>query len=198
MLFSNTHFLKSCSSPSQIPDLSLKKIAFWGRSNVGKSSLLNALIGKNKARVSKTPGRTQLINLFECLNPKSLWCDLPGYGYAKIHYEQTMQIGKMMSSFFSGQHSPDILCWLIDGRHNLTKTDFIVLPFIAQLDCEILIITTKNDKMSNQQRLKQRSLLLEQLKYVKICTTIIATSSSEKLGIEELENFLLKKLTLSE
>ncbi|NBV29197.1 YihA family ribosome biogenesis GTP-binding protein, partial [bacterium] len=71
MLFAQTQFLKSCSAISQIPHDPLVKVGFWGRSNVGKSSILNALIGKKKARVSKTPGRTQLINLFECPHPKS-------------------------------------------------------------------------------------------------------------------------------
>ena len=194
MLFAQTQFLKSCSAISQIPNEPLVKVGFWGRSNVGKSSLLNALIGKKKARVSKTPGRTQLINLFECLHPKSLWCDLPGYGYAKINAEQSAIIGKLLENFFMGDHGPNILCWLLDSRHNMTKTDFLVLPLIASLDCELIIVTTKNDKLSNQQALRQKSLLLRQLKEINLTPNVIPTAASNRAGIEFLEQNLFESI----
>jgi GTP-binding protein len=195
MLFAQTQFLKSCSAVSQIPADPAKKIAFWGRSNVGKSSLLNALIGKKKARISKTPGRTQLINLFTCPSPESLWCDLPGYGYAKIEAKQAHIIGKLLKSFFIGSNSPQILCWLLDTRHNLTKTDFLILPLIASLDCDLIIITTKNDKLSNQQALKQKKLLLDQLQTINLPATLIPTAVSNRASIEVLEQKILELLT---
>ena len=185
----------SCATHHQIPSAPSLRIAFWGRSNVGKSSLLNSLIGKHKARVSKTPGRTQLINLFECPAPLSIWCDLPGYGYASINHETSAKIGAMLEGYFSSDKSPNILCWLLDARHNLTKTDFEVLPFIASLDLELIIITTKNDKFSNQQALKQKKLLQNQLEALNLKPQIFPISSLNKTGLLELEEYLLKTLS---
>lgn len=141
-------FLKSAAHYSQIPATPQKRIAFWGRSNVGKSSLLNALCGEKIAKVSKTPGRTQLINLFSITEPEAMICDLPGYGYAKLSRSQLKDIALMLEGFFSQASSLDLLCLLLDSRHGLTKTDLEILPIIKNLDCPIFVILTKSDKNS--------------------------------------------------
>jgi GTP-binding protein len=195
MIFQKTQFLMSCATHHQIPPTPSLRIAFWGRSNVGKSSLLNSLIGKHKARVSKTPGRTQLINLFECPSPLSIWCDLPGYGYASINHQDSEKIGTMLEEYFLSDKLPNILCWLLDARHNLTKTDFEILPFIASLDLELIIVTTKNDKFSNQQALKQKKLLEKQLEALNLKPKIFPISSLNKTGLLDLEEYLLTALS---
>lgn len=191
-------FLKSCSHWKQWPEENFgPNIAFWGRSNVGKSSLLNALLGEKTARVSKTPGRTQLLNLFVSEPPLScLWCDLPGYGYAQTSQKVAADIAQRLEEYLLSPVAPSLLCWLVDARHGLTKTDWEILPLIAELleeGVRIAIVSTKNDKLSRQQQLKNAAALKKSLPPRLASEISIHHSSGQKSNINEsLEKFLRK------
>lgn len=165
-------------------------MAFWGRSNVGKSSLLNALVGQKIAKVSKTPGRTQLINLFEIEKPQAMICDLPGYGFAKLSKGQQKEISHMLENFFFHSEQIDLLCILLDARHGLTNTDKEILPLVASLQCPVHIILTKSDKNSNNVNQKVVRELKHDLAFHMIDAEISLTSSSSGKGLVPLVRHL--------
>jgi GTP-binding protein len=173
-------FLKSAAHYSQIPQNPQKRIAFWGRSNVGKSSLLNALCGEKIAKVSKTPGRTQLINLFHITEPEAMICDLPGYGFAKLSHGQLKEIAVMLEGFFSQASHVDLLCLLIDSRHGLTKTDQEILPILKNLGCPLFVILTKADKNSKNINKKMIFQVQKDLAEHLLCPPIFLASNLSK------------------
>lgn len=189
-------FLKSCAKWQQWPEENHGPcIAFWGRSNVGKSSLLNALLGSKAARVSKTPGRTQLLNLFISPSPlECLWCDLPGYGYAQTSQRVAIEIAQMLEDYLLSPVAPSLLCWLVDARHGLTKTDWEVLPLIAELmnaGSHVALISTKNDKLSRSQQLAQLNILKQSLPPVISQSIHVFATSGDKPELNKpFENFL--------
>ncbi len=136
----------SCAKLVQLPDDGLPEVALVGRSNAGKSSALNALCGqKHLARVSKTPGRTQLINLFTA--PDGRLADLPGYGYAKVSKDQRESWGRLVGSFLEHRETLRGLVVIMDIRHPLTPTDLQLLDWAKHrgLPCHCLL--TKADKL---------------------------------------------------
>lgn len=188
-------FLKSAAHFSQIPDTPEKKIAFWGRSNVGKSSLLNTLAGQKIAKVSKTPGRTQLINLFSMTKPNAMLCDLPGYGYAKVSHDQLDKISVMLEGFFSAENSLDLLCLLLDSRHGLTKTDLEILPLLNMLSCPFFVVLTKSDKNSNNINSKIVANVQRDFAEKMMSPPIFLTSTSKKTGLDKLHNKIIETLS---
>jgi GTP-binding protein len=189
MLFRKTHFIASCSDWKQWPaSLETPVIGFWGRSNVGKSSLLNALLGGRLAHVSKTPGRTRLINLFENQEPNCILCDLPGYGYAHLSHREGKEIAQRLHKYLASPRAPHLLCWLVDSRHGLTKTDLEIAPLILELaqTRDLLIISTKNDKLTNNERINNTRLLEKQLDELDCFAPIVAFSCHSTTAIEEL------------
>jgi len=140
-------FLLSCAKLSQLPDDTRPEVAFVGRSNAGKSSALNALCGqKALARVSKTPGRTQLINLFEAAQGRI--ADLPGYGYAKVPKDISRDWGKLIGAYLERRENLRGLVLIMDVRHPLTPFDLQMIEWAVsrQVACHILL--TKADKLS--------------------------------------------------
>lgn len=195
-------FLKSCSQWQQWPTENHGPcIAFWGRSNVGKSSLLNALLGAKVARVSKTPGRTQLLNLFVSQPPLAcLWCDLPGYGYAKTSQKVAADIAQRLEDFLLSPVAPALLCWLVDARHGLTKTDWEVLPLIAEMmnnGTSLALISTKNDKLSRSQQVAAHMLLKKSLPPDMAMSAKIYTSSADKPDLNQTLESDLRAFILS-
>ncbi|MGH8401453.1 MAG: ribosome biogenesis GTP-binding protein YihA/YsxC [Gammaproteobacteria bacterium] len=146
--FRHTRFLKSAAALNDLPADAGYEVAFAGRSNAGKSSALNALTGVNGlARVSKTPGRTQLINLFTLDETRRL-VDLPGYGYAKVPEAVRAQWGQLMEQYFSYRHVLAGLVLVMDIRHPLTDFDRRMLGWCEPLDLPVLVLLTKADKLT--------------------------------------------------
>lgn len=197
--FRTTQFLMSCSDWKQWPSSLIKTptIGFWGRSNVGKSSLLNALVQGKIAHVSKTPGRTRLINLFFNKNPECLLCDLPGYGYANLSHDEANDIAERIQKYLYSPRAPHLLCWLVDSRHGLTKTDLEMAPMLMELarHRDLLIISTKNDKLSNNEKKKNLTALERQLDDLECDAPIIPFSCHSDAALESLNSVFESFLT---
>ena len=128
-------------------------VAFVGRSNVGKSTLLNTLFEKKVALVSKKPGKTRSIN-FYLVNGDFYMVDLPGYGYAKVSKEERRKWAELISNYFEKRWSLKLVFVLVDGRHGLQKKDHELLEWISQFDLPISIVLTKMDKVKRSEREK--------------------------------------------
>jgi len=183
----NCDFLISAASFNQLPDTDLPEIAFAGRSNVGKSSLLNTLTGrKNLARTSNTPGRTQQVNFFD-LGGRVMLTDLPGYGYAKAAKSVVDQWTRLIKSYLRGRVQLRRVCLLIDSRHGLKDTDREAMALMDEAAVAYQIVLTKCDKIKAAELEK---LLVktdkEIAKHVAAHPEILVTSSFKSLGIEEM------------
>ena len=148
--FTQAQFLASCARPSDLPPPGPPELAFAGRSNVGKSSAINALTGRKRlAFTSKTPGRTQTINFFE-LGPGARLVDLPGYGYAKV--PQALRAGwrTLVGSYIRSRATLAGVVLVMDARHPLTELDLQLIEFLG--DVRLLALLSKADKLSRAQQ----------------------------------------------
>ncbi len=147
-IFNRVSFVKSIVSDSEKPELDLPELAFVGRSNVGKSSLLNAVSNqKNLAKTSSTPGKTRLINYFN-VSDLFYMVDLPGYGYAKISKTEYKKWQDMLESYLKDNEKLRLVCLLIDSRHELLKNDLQMSEWLDYFEIPYIIILTKADKIS--------------------------------------------------
>jgi GTP-binding protein len=143
-------FISSAVRPEQYPRDGRPEIAFVGRSNVGKSSLINSLIGARLARISSTPGRTQLINFF-LVNGKFYFVDLPGYGYARVPREINRRWGPMIERYLSGRANLVLSVLIVDSRHEPTSLDLRMKEWLQASGKPFIIVATKADKLSRNQ-----------------------------------------------
>ena len=192
MIIKTVSFVKSAVKPSQYPEYDFPEIAFAGRSNVGKSSLINALMNrKDMVKTSAKPGCTQLINFF-LINEALSFVDLPGYGYAKVSKEIRSQWQPMINRYLSERKNLMGLILLIDIRRDPEKEEFDMVNWLEDHDLPYLLILTKSDKLSKTQ---------QQKRFVSICSqvdrdkdSIILFSAKTKLGrdtiLEEISNLL--------
>lgn len=147
MNWNKAQFLYSAEDEASLKIPSLPEVAFVGRSNVGKSSLLNHLLGQKLAHVSKTPGKTKLLNFFE-VDEKLLLVDLPGYGYAKLSAEKREAFGPMVDGYLKDRVSLKVVCHLIDSRHGFSEEDKAFAAWAEQClggRVQLLTIFTKSD-----------------------------------------------------
>lgn len=146
------------------PELDLPEIAFAGRSNVGKSSLLNKVLKRRSfARVSKTPGRTREINFFK-VNDAFILADLPGYGYAKVSKERSAEWGPLIESYLRGTKDLRGVVQLLDVRHDPTNDDRQMLDFLADVGVPVMFVATKIDKLSRaagEKRVRDLAIMLQ-------------------------------------
>ena len=180
-------FVAGAAKEEMLPELDLTEVAFAGRSNVGKSSLINALTNRNTlARTSNTPGRTQQINFFE-LGGRMHLVDLPGHGYAKASKEKIDIWTDLVNSYLRGRSTLRRVLLLVDARHGLKVTDREVMDMLDVAAVSYQIILTKVDK-SNQSDMKSltQKIELELAKRPAAHPEIMLTSSIKGIGIEEL------------
>ena len=148
MKITSADFVKSAFNNSHLPTDGLPEIAFLGRSNVGKSSLLNSLLGrKSLARTSNTPGRTQSINYY-LINNAFYFVDLPGYGYAKVSKSMRADWGKMARDYLTERDELELSVQLIDIRHEPTSLDKQLNDWLAENERQFIVVATKADKLS--------------------------------------------------
>ena len=170
---------------SQYPEDNMKEIAFAGRSNVGKSSLLNLITGRKAlARVSGSPGKTRTINFYN-INDEFRIVDLPGYGYAKVSKSVTENWGDMMEQYFSARHGLIKTVQLVDIRHEPSKQDIEMYEYLRHYGLDGLVVATKADKISKNQMNKNISVIRKALG-MKPEDKVIACSALKKTGQDEL------------
>ncbi|MGV3244164.1 ribosome biogenesis GTP-binding protein YihA/YsxC [Staphylococcus sp. 11262D007BW] len=143
----NIDLLISAVKPEQYPELNLPEVALSGRSNVGKSTFINAMIGrKNMARTSQQPGKTQTLNFFN-IDEQLIFVDVPGYGYAKVSKKQREAFGRMIETYITTREPLKLVIQLVDLRHKPTEDDILMYDFLKYYDLPTLIIATKEDKI---------------------------------------------------
>ncbi|MCI6918878.1 MAG: ribosome biogenesis GTP-binding protein YihA/YsxC [Candidatus Egerieousia sp.] len=191
MRIDKSEFLQSCQFLKDKPARRLPEFAFIGRSNVGKSSLINMLCNHQRlAKTSSKPGKTILINYFT-INDQLYFVDLPGYGYAKLSMTEKERISKMNNSYISGSEELGLLFVLIDSRHKIQDIDMEFLINLGNAGMPFAIIYTKADKMGTNLLAKQLNYNKKQLlEYWEELPPIFVSSSSDKRGREEILNFI--------
>lgn len=191
MRIDKSEFLQSCQFLKDKPARRLPEFAFIGRSNVGKSSLINMLCNHQRlAKTSSKPGKTILINYFT-INDQLYFVDLPGYGYAKLSMAEKERISKMNNSYISGSKELGLLFVLIDSRHKIQDIDMEFLINLGNAGMPFAIIYTKADKMGTNLLAKQLNYNKKQLlEYWEELPPIFVSSSSDKRGREEILNFI--------
>ncbi|MBO4808718.1 GTP-binding protein [Lachnospiraceae bacterium G11] len=185
MVIKNVSLETVCGITSTLPDNVLPEIAFAGKSNVGKSSLINALMNrKSLARTSSQPGKTQTINFYN-VNDAIYFVDLPGYGYAKANEEVKAKWGKMIENYLHKSKQLRRVFLLIDIRHDPSANDKLMYEWILKQGFEPIVIATKADKINRSQLAKQVKAVKEGLKVVP-GTMVIPFSATSKQGRDEI------------
>jgi len=163
VIVKTTEFIKSATKPAHYPEGELPEIAFAGRSNVGKSSLVNVLVNrKNLVRTSSTPGRTQLINFFQ-VNQDFMLVDLPGYGYAKVPLEVKRNWRPMMETYLSKRKNLAGVVLILDIRRVPVDEDLQMLEWLRSYGIPPIIVVTKCDKVSKNERAKQSAVIMQRM-----------------------------------
>ena len=185
MIIKSVNLETVCGVTSRLPENELPEFAFAGKSNVGKSSLINALMNRKAyARTSSQPGKTQTINFYN-INNAFYYVDLPGYGYAKVSLEAKEKWGKMIERYLSRSRMLKMVFLLVDIRHEPGNNDKIMYKWILDHGYEPVIIATKLDKIKRSQVQKQIKLVRQGLQVVP-GTKIIPFSAQTKQGREEI------------
>ncbi|MFL5343261.1 MAG: ribosome biogenesis GTP-binding protein YihA/YsxC [Hyalangium sp.] len=172
------------------------EVAFVGRSNVGKSSMINALTGRKKlVRVSNTPGRTRTLNFFDVelerdgVRHRVRLADLPGYGFAKASKTERAQWEKMITSYLENRHRLEIVVSIIDAEVGPTPEDLLTLDYLQSKSRRILVVATKIDRLPKARRKPRLQALAQQLSLPR--EAVIQFSSTDKIGVDEVWEALL-------
>lgn len=182
--FINVKFVKSASKKEEFIDDDLPKIAIVGRSNVGKSSLINMLTNNKKmAKTSSQPGRTRLVNYFN-VNDQFYLVDLPGYGFASASKNLVSSWDRVMNDFFVGNKNLRLVLLLLDSRHMPTDLDKEMLDYLAENEIPHVIVLTKADKLSKSELNNNITKIGQDIRHNR--EVIIPTSVQKKLGIDKI------------
>ena len=179
MVIKNINLETVCGITSVLPENDKPEIAFAGKSNVGKSSLINALMNrKSYARISATPGKTQTINYYS-INDEMYLVDLPGYGYAKASHSEIEKWGKIIEDYLTKRESLKAIIMLVDIRHEPGANDLMMYDWLKHYNHKIIIVATKSDKLKRSQLQKHVAMLQKE-------DIILPFSSETKSGRDEL------------
>ena len=165
MNYNKAEFETSCGTAEGLIPSNMPEVCFSGHSNVGKSSLINKVFNrKSFARTSNKPGKTATVNLFKCENIRL--ADLPGYGFAKVSFEERQRWGELMEGYFSSNRDIRVVFQLIDARHKPTKDDIDMLHFLNDNGFPFVIVLTKVDKLKTKEREKNIEMLKSEMSFV--------------------------------
>ena len=189
MNFNNVEFIKSGATIEGLPPRSLPEIAFAGKSNVGKSCVINRILNrKNFARVGEAPGKTTHANYF-LVDKKCYFVDLPGYGYAKVPQAEKDRWGKLMEAYFaSGRITLGIL--IVDARHAPTMNDVTMADYFMQTGCPFIVVANKLDKLKKSEIQKNLATIREDLELPEACP-VIPFSAEKGTGRDELVKYII-------
>ena len=201
IIFTKSDYVASAVKKAQYPEEILPEVAFIGRSNVGKSSLINSLCNRrNMARTSQTPGKTQTINFFRAVMkvgddkffPMHL-VDLPGYGYAKTSKENRRTWAKFIEEYLLASQNLKFVCQLVDLRHEPMDSDKKFFAWLVEKNLPVLVVATKADKLSKTEQ--QKNLLRAQKVFGVEELSILPYSSKTKAGRDDLLNVIFDSIT---
>lgn len=193
MKFEQAVFEAAFGTGKQLPPSAVPEVAFSGRSNVGKSSLLNKLFNrKSLARVSATPGKTITVNFYRVGEARMV--DLPGYGYAKRSQAERRRWSELMETYFSGTRDIRLVVQLIDMRHPPTEDDFQMLEFLRHMEIPFVIALTKSDKLNKTERARRLEGFREELAFLDPPPVSVPFSSAKGEGVEELKRLIEAEL----
>ena len=193
MNYNNAEFEKSFGTAQQLEASDLPEICFCGRSNVGKSSLINRVLGrKSIARVSSKPGKTVTVNFYRVGDFRLV--DLPGYGYAKVPFSEKSRWADLMEGYFQSGRNIKMAFQLIDMRHPATEFDISMLDFMSQMGIPYTVILTKSDKLNKTETQNRLSLIREELGEFANGVQIIPFSAQNNDGVEKLREVIENSL----
>jgi len=183
MKINNVELLISAVRPAQYPEGDLPEFALAGRSNVGKSSFINKMIGrKSMARISSKPGKTQTLNFYK-LEEDLLFVDVPGYGYAKVSKSERAAWGKMIETYFTSRNVLKAVVLLVDLRHPPTADDCMMYDFLKHYNIPCIVVATKADKIPKGKWDKHKKIVKEELQMEK-GDPLVVFSSETGLGFD--------------
>ena len=179
-------YLASYGTAAQLPKSTLPEVAFAGKSNVGKSSLMNTLFSrKSLVKVSSKPGKTTTINFFGV--GEVYFCDLPGYGYAKVAETERRRWAAMMEHYFSSGRDIRLCVQLLDMRHSPTADDRVMLGFLRDVGIPYVIVLTKSDKLNKTERQTRLAKLHEELDFLGEYPEPIPFSALKREGLDDIK-----------
>ena len=181
----------SAAWQSQWPEESVPELILAGRSNVGKSSFINAMLFRNGlAKVSGTPGKTRTLNFYN-VNDALRFVDVPGYGFAKVHENVMKSFGDMMDTYISNRDTLKAMLLIVDFRHKPTKDDIMMYDFAKHHHLPVILVATKEDKLKRNDLKKNEKLIKETLNFNER-DTFVKFSSLKKVGIQESWNAIYR------
>lgn len=176
----SAEFITSAVRKNQYPETGHPEVAFVGRSNVGKSTLINAITNRRKlAKVSNTPGRTRLVNFF-LINEEAMLVDLPGYGYAKISKTEKAAWGKIIEDYINGSPNLKRFVFLLDSRRKPTEDDIAMMDYFRYYGKDVVVIGTKLDKLKRNDIRKNEKVIIETLGLTESDQLMLYSSTSKE------------------
>jgi GTP-binding protein len=183
-------YIKSAVEPKDYPESLLPEIVVTGRSNAGKSSLINAWTGSKIAKVSQTPGKTRLLNFFDF--GKYLLVDLPGYGFASRSGGEVKSYQSMIESYFSMRSQISCLILVMDIKRDWTKDEELLMKFANTIGKPMVVALTKIDKLNQKEKAQRKKVLAEQISN----QNVFLLSSTQRIGVDELEESVYRQYVL--
>ena len=193
MIIKNSEYAVSAVREDQYPKDELPELAMAGRSNVGKSSLINTFVNrKNLARTSSQPGKTQTLNFYR-VNDEFYLVDVPGYGYARVSQKKRQEFGEMIQDYLETRANLEGILILVDGRHEPTKDDIAMYQYAQYLNIPILVVATKIDKVKRNQRNKSIAGIKKAMN-LRPEDDLLTFSSVDKINLDKLSTWIEDKV----